>query len=82
MPVPTEIGDNLTAKQREGEPSEPVPAVAQSAPSEPVHAATLDAPLAAHLDGTAPSPVSAGTRDAPASASGVPKRIVVDQPGR
>jgi len=89
VPVATDgTGDDLTAK-REVEPSEPVPAVGQSAPM----MGALDAPLAAHLDGTAPvaaPPTSPGRRDTPASATaaaaaaaaGVPKRIAVDQAGR
>ena len=88
VPVATDgTGDDLTAK-REAEPSEPVPAVGQSAPM----MGSLDAPLAAHLDGSAPLAAPAATtgrRDTPASAAAaaaaaaaVPKKIVVDQPGR
>jgi len=91
VPVASE-GDDLTAK-REVEPSEPVPAVGQSAPGKDAPMmGSLDAPLAAHLDGTAPiaaPAASAGRRDTPASAAAaaaaaaaVPKRIVIDQPGR
>jgi len=91
VPVASE-GDDLTAK-REVEASEPVPAVGQSAPGKDAPMmGSLDAPLAAHLDGTAPiaaPAASAGRRDTPASAAAaaaaaaaVPKRIVVDQPGR
>jgi uncharacterized protein (TIGR02266 family) len=93
VPVATDgTGDDLTAK-REVEQSEPVPAVGQSAPGKDAPMSmkgSLDAPLAAHLDGTAPvaaPAASSGRRDTPASAAaaaaaGVPKRIAVDQPGR
>ncbi len=89
VPVATDgTGDDLTAK-REVEPSEPVPAIGQSAPM----MGSLDAPLAAHLDGSAPLAAPAATtgrRDTPASAAAaaaaaaaaVPMKIVVDQPGR
>jgi len=79
VPIATN-GEDLTAK-REMEPSEPVPAVAQSAPGS---GRALDAPLAAHLDGTAPvAPPPLMTPAAAArEAAAVPKRIAVDQPGR
>ena len=88
VPVATDgTGDDLTAK-REVEPSEPVPAIGQSAPM----MGALDAPLAAHLDGSAPLAAPAATtgrRETPASAAAaaaaaaaVPMKIVVDQPGR
>lgn len=88
--VPIAAGDDgngdLTAK-RSVEPSEPI-AVVQSTKDDPTapHVATsLDAPLAAHLDGTAPAagPAGAAGREpAGATTSAVPKRITVDSPSR
>ena len=72
VPVAAE-GD--ISPQRGVEPSEPVPAVGQSAPGKDAPMmGSLDAPLAAHLDGTAPAASRVAGGEKPASAAPQPQR--------